>query len=92
MVTVALYGTFYAATDGVLMAVAGPLLPEQLKTTGIALVQSGQSLAYLGSSILFGAAWQLWGPGPALVAAAGVALAALCLVAAILLRGYDKNA
>ncbi|HTJ31990.1 MAG TPA: MFS transporter [Dactylosporangium sp.] len=92
VVTVALYGTFYAATDGVLMAVAGPLLPEQLKTTGIALVQSGQSLAYLGSSILFGAAWQLWGPGPALVAAAGVALAALCLVAAILLRGYDKNA
>jgi MFS family permease len=92
VVTVALYGAFYAATDGVLMAVAGPLLPEALKTTGIALVQSGQSLAYLGSSVLFGAAWQLWGPGPALVAAAGVALAALFLVASILLRGTTKHA
>ncbi|MER7009624.1 MFS transporter [Dactylosporangium sp. NPDC000555] len=91
VVTVALYGAFYAATDGVLMAVAGPLLPEALRTTGIALVQSGQSLAYLASSILFGVAWQLWGPGPALIAAAGAALAALALVASILLKGYDKK-
>ncbi|WP_432824968.1 MFS transporter [Dactylosporangium sp. CA-092794] len=92
VVTVALYGAFYAMTDGVLMAVAGPLLPEALKTTGIALVQSGQSLAYLASSVLFGAAWQLWGPGPALLAAAGTAVAALWLVASILLRGTTKNA
>ncbi|WP_433203724.1 MFS transporter [Dactylosporangium sp. CS-047395] len=91
-VTVGLYGTFYAATDGVLMAVAGPLLPAALKTTGIALVQSGQSLAYLGSSVLFGLAWQLWGPGPALLAAAVVAVAALLLVASILLRGTTKHA
>ncbi|WP_433044231.1 MFS transporter [Dactylosporangium sp. CS-033363] len=91
-VTVGLYGTFYAATDGVLMAVAGPLLPAALKTTGIALVQSGQSLAYLGSSVLFGLAWQLWGAGPALLAASVVALAALLLVATILLRGTTKHA
>ncbi|MEV6932382.1 MFS transporter, partial [Dactylosporangium sp. NPDC051485] len=92
VVTVALYGAFYAATDGVLMALAGPLLPEALKTTGIALVQSGQSLAYLGSSILFGAAWQWWGPGPALCAAAGAALTALALVTSILRRGTTKHA
>jgi MFS family permease len=92
VVTVVLYGVFYAATDGVLMAVAGPRLPEALRTTGIALVQSGQSLAYLASSILFGAAWQLWGPGPALLAAAGVALAAVPVTALILHRGYDINA
>jgi MFS family permease len=92
VLTVALYGTFYAATDGVLMAVAGPLLPDALKTTGIALVQSGQSVAYLASSILFGLAWQRWGPGPALFAAAATAFAAFTLVASILRRGTTKIA
>ncbi|MER7274260.1 MFS transporter [Dactylosporangium sp. NPDC000244] len=90
--TVALYGAFYAATDGVLMALAGPLLPESLRTTGIALVQSGQSLAYLVSSVLFGLAWQLWGPGPALLAAAAATVAALALVTSILRRGTTKIA
>ncbi|GAA0207809.1 MFS transporter [Saccharothrix mutabilis subsp. mutabilis] len=75
---VVLYGVFYAATDGVLMALAGPLLPEHLRTTGIALVQTGQALAYLGSSVLFGLAWHYWGPETATRAAAiGVALTLL---------------
>lgn len=81
-----LYGIFYAATDGVLMALAGPLLPERLRTTGIALVQSGQALAYLGSSVLFGLAWQVWGPEAASrIAALGVLLT--IVVTAVLLKG-----
>ncbi|MEU5691881.1 MFS transporter [Actinosynnema sp. NPDC020468] len=76
VVVLALYGVFYAATDGVLMALAGPLLPERLRTTGIALIQSGQALAYLASSVLFGLAWQFWGPETATrLAALGVAVA-----------------
>ncbi|MEK8107000.1 MFS transporter [Micromonospora sp. M12] len=59
--TLTLYGGFYAATDGVLIALAGPVLPARLRTTGIALVQTGQALAYLVSSVLFGLAWQAWG-------------------------------
>ena len=43
----ALHGAFYAATDGVLIALAGPVLPARLRTTGLALVQTGQALAYL---------------------------------------------
>ncbi|WBB56335.1 MFS transporter [Verrucosispora sp. WMMD573] len=43
-----LYGLFYAATDGVLIALAGPTFPQRLRTTGIALVQTGQAVAYLG--------------------------------------------
>ena len=61
--SLALYGGFYAATDGVLMALAGPVLPAELRTTGIALIQTGQALAYLVSSVLFGLAWQRWGAG-----------------------------
>ncbi|MGI5522350.1 MFS transporter [Micromonospora sp. CA-259024] len=83
--TLTLYGAFYAATDGVLIALAGPVLPARLRTTGIALVQTGQALAYLVSSVLFGLAWQAWGPENAIRAAAlavaGVLVATLLLLA-----------
>jgi MFS family permease len=77
-----LHGLFYAATDGVLMAVAGPMLPEHLRGSGLGLVQTGQAVSKLLSSVLFGAAWGFWGMRPAL----GVAAAALGLaVAGVLL-------
>ena len=81
-----LYGGFYAATDGVLMALAGPLLPAELRTTGLALIQTGQALAYLVSSVLFGLAWQWWDVTGAIRAVAAVAAAALTLSAVLLLR------
>ncbi|TJZ54105.1 MFS transporter [Streptomyces piniterrae] len=85
-----LYGVFYAATDGVLMALAGPVLPAGLRTTGIALIQTGQALAYLASSVLFGLAWELWGPESAShVAAAVVAVAVLAT--ALLLNVRSDN-
>ncbi|MEV4377035.1 MFS transporter [Streptosporangium sp. NPDC049644] len=74
-----LYGTFYAATDGVLMACAGPVVPERWRTSGMAVVQTGQALAYLVSSAAFGAVWQMWGPAPACWAAAGAVALALPL-------------
>ncbi|ANZ38857.1 MFS transporter [Lentzea guizhouensis] len=92
MVTVVvLYGVFYAATDGVLMALAGPVLPERLRTTGIALIQSGQALAYLGSSVLFGLAWQFLGPEIATRTAA-VAVVIALVATAVLLGGRKVRA
>ncbi|MEV4313197.1 MFS transporter [Actinocrispum sp. NPDC049592] len=61
VLTLALYGTFYAATDGVLIALAGPVLPEALRTTGIALIQTTQAVAYFVSSVAFGLVWASWG-------------------------------
>ncbi|WP_084958798.1 MFS transporter [Thermoactinospora rubra] len=72
-----LLGAFYAATDGVLMAAAGPLLPEPLRASGLALLQTGQATARMLCSVLFGAAWSAFGHVPAL-AALGVGLVA-CL-------------
>ncbi|MFE9931269.1 MFS transporter [Streptomyces sp. NPDC005533] len=77
----ALLGLFYAATDGVLMAAAGPLLPAELRTTGLAALQTAQALARFAGSLLFGAAWTLWGPGRALGLAAGGLLVSLAAVA-----------
>ncbi|GAA2633263.1 MFS transporter [Paractinoplanes durhamensis] len=81
-----LYGIFYAATDGVLMAVAGPLLPPELRTTGLALIQTGQALAYLVSSVLFGLAWQWFGAAGAIRATVAAATLTLAGSAALLLR------
>jgi MFS family permease len=81
----ALYGAFYAATDGVLAALAVPLIPEPLRTTGLALLQTGQALAYVASSVLFGLLWQHVGVDAACLAAAGVAVL-LLPVCALLLR------
>ncbi|MFI6602439.1 MFS transporter [Nonomuraea sp. NPDC050536] len=80
------YGGFYAATDGVLMALAGPVLPAALRTTGLALVQSAQALAYLASSIGFGLAWGTLGPRPAIWLAAAVTGGAILVTLTVLRR------
>ncbi|MER6380980.1 MFS transporter [Streptomyces sp. NPDC001250] len=77
-VVLALHGAFYAATDGVLMAAASDGVPEALRSSGLALVQTGQAMARFACSLLFGAAWTLWGDRAALAGAA-VALAACAL-------------
>jgi MFS family permease len=82
--SLALLGTFYAATDGVLMALAGPLLPESARAGGLAILQTGQAIARFACSLAFGAAWTWWGPSPAL--AAGLAALAAGAVTAGVLR------
>jgi MFS family permease len=64
----ALYGIYYAATDGVLMAVATPHLPAALRTTGMALVQTCSVGASLVAALAFGLGWSLAGPQVVLVA------------------------
>ncbi|MFJ6292965.1 MFS transporter [Streptomyces griseoviridis] len=72
----ALHGTFYAATDGVLMAAASDSVPEALRSSGLALVQTGQALARFACSLAFGAAWTWWGDRTALTLS--TAALALC--------------
>ncbi|GAA3899743.1 MFS transporter [Streptomyces sp. NPDC002387] len=80
----ALHGTFYAATDGVLMAAASDGVPEALRSSGLAVVQTGQALARFACSLLFGAAWTVWGDRTAL--AASTAALAVCAVFSFTLR------
>ncbi|MEU2058960.1 MFS transporter [Streptomyces sp. NPDC013455] len=80
----ALHGGFYAATDGVLMAAASESVPGALRSSGLAVVQTGQALTRFACSLLFGAAWTLWGDRAALAGAA-VALAA-CTAFSLTLR------
>lgn len=60
MPVLALLGVFYATTDGVLMALAGPVLPADGRAGGLAVLQTGQALARMLAAAGFGAAWTLW--------------------------------
>ncbi|MFE9251325.1 MFS transporter [Streptomyces sp. NPDC007088] len=69
-----LHGTFYAATDGVLMAAASAGLSRTRRSSGLAVVQTGQAAARFACSLGFGAAWTAWGDRTAL----GTAAVLLC--------------
>ncbi|MFJ6702831.1 MULTISPECIES: MFS transporter [unclassified Streptomyces] len=86
----ALHGTFYAATDGVLMAAASDSVPEALRSSGLALVQTGQAGARFACSLAFGAAWTLWGDRTALLLT--TAALAACAAYAVSLRPFRKAA
>ena len=68
-----LLGTFYAATDGVLSALATQTVPEESRASGIAAAPTVVALSRFVSSIAFGLMWQLGGRTEAL----GVMSAAL---------------
>ncbi|HEV2672816.1 MAG TPA: MFS transporter [Gemmatimonadales bacterium] len=82
ILALALLGTYYAATDGVLMALAGAALPPEVRASGMALVTTGTSLARLAASVLFGALWTWQGVPVA------VTLSLIGLVAALLLSVF----
>ncbi|MEC4015455.1 MFS transporter [Streptomyces sp. H27-D2] len=86
-----LVGVFYAATDGVLMALAGPVLPAARRASGMALLQMGQALCRLLAAAGFGAAWTLWGVRPALLTAV-LALGLALACSAVLLRRLEREA
>ncbi|MGI3780497.1 MAG: MFS transporter, partial [Janthinobacterium lividum] len=86
-----LLGCFYAATDGVVAAMASQAVPEGNRATGIASVQTAVGLSRFASSVCFGVLWQLTGRSVALLAV-GLALALAVPVAARLLRPAPPEA
>ena len=76
MLCLFLFGLHYAATEGVLTAMASALIPAEGRTTGLAIVTTCIGCAKMGSSLLFGWVWQIWGAQIALSAfAVGMATA-----------------
>ncbi|RZQ64234.1 MFS transporter [Amycolatopsis suaedae] len=85
-VALVLHGLFYAATDGVLMAYAGALVPEHLRASGLAVVQTGQAVARLVSSLLFGVLLTVLAMPVAVLVAACAFLVTLTAAAALVGR------
>ncbi|HEV8627976.1 MAG TPA: MFS transporter [Acidimicrobiia bacterium] len=65
-VILGLLGTYYAATDGVLMAMASGVIPDELRTSGLAWLTTVTVAARLVASIGFGLLWKWHGPDGAL--------------------------
>jgi MFS family permease len=61
VVSLVLFGAYYAATDGVLMALASEVLAPEIRTSGMALLTTATGLASLAASLAFGALWTVWG-------------------------------
>jgi hypothetical protein len=79
-----LVGCYYAATDGVLMALASNLLPERLRGSGLALLVTATSIGRLLASVVLGAIWTWVGLETA-VLCFGIGLVAAMLVATVVL-------
>jgi MFS family permease len=86
-----LVGAYYAATDGVLMALASAVIPAHLRGSGLSALVTATSVGRLVSSIVFGAIWATYS-ATAAVAAFGALLVAALGVASLLLRRNPRHA
>lgn len=86
-----LLGAFYAATDGVIAALAGRLVPGTVRASGIASAQTVVAVSRMVSSATFGLLWFVLGPQLALVVVGTGLLAALPIGLAAT-RGLDQVA
>ena len=84
IVYLVLLGAYYAATDGVLMAAASSLLPEQSRASGLGLLVAAVTVAKLVAAILFGLLWTTaglasrpWSSGAALTLGLAFAVAVI---------------
>ena len=87
--TLLLFGLYYASTDGVLMALASPTIPERLRTSGFALITTGTATTRFMSSVAFGAIWVAWGSQVAILIFL-VGLAVMVPAAALALRRHPE--
>ncbi len=81
-----LHGAYYAATDGVLAALASDVLPAEGRATGLAALATIISLGRLCSSLIIGLVWTSKGPEGAAVFAALATLTALLFTAPAFLK------
>ncbi len=80
-----LFGLYYAATEGVLAAMASHVIPAPYRTSGLALLATAVSCGKFGSSLFFGWLWQTRGTQAAL-AFLSLGLVASLIAAICLLR------
>jgi MFS family permease len=78
IVPLALLGAYYAATDGVLTAMAATVLPAQTTGSGLSLLATATNVSRILASVLFGVLWTFAGVNTA----TGIYLVALSIAIA----------
>jgi MFS family permease len=79
-------GAYFACSEGVLTAVAGAVLPEDLQASGIGMLITVVSIGNLLSSLAFGALWVTIGLHDAVLVFAAALALALLIAAPLLVR------
>lgn len=79
-------GAYFACSEGVLTAIAGAALPDDLQASGIGMLITVVSVGNLVSSIAFGALWVTIGLQDAVYVFAGGLAVALAIAAPLLVR------
>jgi uncharacterized membrane protein HdeD (DUF308 family) len=90
LVSLALLGGYYSATDGVLTAMAAGALPAAASGSGLALLATSTNVARLIASILFGLLWTSLGVDAA-TATYLIALLAAIAGAALVMFAADRR-
>lgn len=86
--TLVLLGVFYAATDGVLAALAGQLADTSVRAAAIGTAQTVVAMSRMVASAAFGILWYGLGRSPAMLLVAAI-LAAAIPVCFLALRSLD---
>ncbi|GII60420.1 MFS transporter [Sphaerisporangium krabiense] len=86
LLTLALLGLYYAATDGVLPAATSVLVPAEWRATAISTLQTGVALGRSLAALAFGGLWTVAGPAAALGTFATGLAVVLLAVSPVLLR------
>jgi MFS family permease len=77
-------GAHYAATEGVLMALGSGILPETVRSSGLAVLSTGTAVARFAASALFGLVWSHFGLTVAVAAfMAGLSSAVVATMVAV---------
>jgi MFS family permease len=85
-----LHGAYYAATDGVLAALASSTTQSDVRASGLAALTTATSLARLAGSVVVGVIWSWQGP-ETVVTLALIATAAALIVSAVTLKGASLD-
>ncbi len=87
---VALLGAYYAATDGVMMALTSAVLPPELRGTGLSLVTTVNNLGRVVASLGFGWLWSRHAAESA-VAVFGIGMAITLVLVWAVLVGFRRE-
>jgi MFS family permease len=90
--TLALVGAYYAATDGVLTAMAAAVLPREASGSGLSYLATATNLGRVLASAIFGLLWARSGLTAALWIYLAALAAAIVASAVILTRGLRERA
>lgn len=90
LVCLVLLGGFYAATDGVLAALASQLTPPERLATGIGAAQTVVAVSRMTASAGFGVLWFAVGPTTAMIVV-GCLLTAAVVASPFILRGVGHQ-